>query len=121
MKAERKALLEEVERLAREVCHLKSIEPDSTFYGLPCWVNVVRPEVVELLARGNPLFDQFRDVSFDLFECKSLLGESEVARFRCTGCGAEDMSVWSKVGVEHWHVGANGADRVCGVWERMDS
>ncbi len=32
-------------------------------------------------------------------------GDPEVRRFRCSGCGHEDDTVWDKDGVEHWRRG----------------
>lgn len=65
--AERKILLDEIERLAKKVQELKGLGPGANFYGLPLWVQALRPPTVEILAKDNPMFEDFRQASYDAF------------------------------------------------------
>lgn len=66
--AEKKILLAEIERLAKKVWELKGRNPDAIFYGLPLWVQAIDPSAVGTFAKGNPLFNEFRQAVLDAFD-----------------------------------------------------
>ena len=63
-----KILCDEIERLARVICTLRCLKPDQSFYGLPVWVNVVDSGAIDIIAKDNPLFNEFREASIESFE-----------------------------------------------------
>jgi hypothetical protein len=65
---EKKILLDEIERLAKRVQELKGLNGATKFYGLPLWVQAVAPAAVQILAKGNPVFEEFRLASYGAFE-----------------------------------------------------
>jgi hypothetical protein len=124
--------LDDLQRAAREVgealARARGRAPQSFLHGLPSWYSMLPPALAVLFAGDDLLWtqiathhgmtlDEWRDSLLDLFEpMKSTL--SALLRFRCTGCGAIDETVWDKAGVQHWR-GREGEaiEVVCGEWQ----
>lgn len=120
--------LDDLQRASREVgealARARGRDPQSLFYGVPSWYAMLPPTLAVLFSRDDVLWtqiavhngmtlDDWRDSLLDLFEPMSLL------RFRCSGCGVTDQSVWNKAGVQHWRRGRDGEafEVVCGEWQ----
>jgi hypothetical protein len=124
--------LEELQQAAREVgealARARGRDPQSFFHGFPSWYSMLPLALASLFARDEVLWteiaahhgmtlDEWRASSLDWFEPIQEL--KPLRRFRCSGCGVIDVTVWDKSGVQHWRRGAESEalEVICGEWQ----